>query len=598
MADESPDKSLALDLDRLAVDILLMTRTVNIYPVGHPVVAEICKRLAHWADNSKGTDGVTIGVTGSELIVDEQFYGGAESRLEMLAKRFHKKNIARLTWKAGITNEEIYQFAKFLSDPDLKGGDLVQAMAESEIRNILVVPLDINALHERMRTVDVDYAETDRVRKRQVWRWLHEMAGTPQELARNMAKESFWNDAFSTDEQIRDEFIYLLSNVGTMIDNAIQALPPEKYEMVLDKLTHLGENLDPQQVAKLIDTYMSEGSASELALMTLMKNVNGERMAAVLGGMVTLGENREERIASFIDKFVPKEDFVGLTGLVGEWKNLTEVHGLKSDVWEWLETFLSDTDGSAFMGGGYKATLEHMAEKMKYSGGHAIAFGFYEDPEAHLDHISASLAVIDPEYGGDILSARISERVDSLDLTGLIKFLDVVDHIAPEIFRTREDIFEKIFLDIAGNVKDLSTDSRESIYRFARRHHDQSIDLILKALSTEESLSARRFLVEVLAQMPRTVLPKVVLSAKNAPWYYIRNIAIAIGQMGDPRALPFLKSLLSHTNPKLRKEAIRSLSRINDPYSRKILLEYADRSDIARDEASMARSAAERIGEI
>ncbi len=598
MANENQNFEVYKMLDMLSVDLLLLTRTVNIYPSGHPVVGRMAKRLADWAGNSKDKSGIDIGVTGSELSVDGEFYGGDDTRLEMLAKRLHRKNIARINWNADVTDEEVYSFARLLADQGLKGQDLVTAMAGAGIKNIGLIPLNIGALHDRMRVADINVEVVeDKTRKKQVWRWLHEMAGTPQDLARNLARDAFWKDAFTGDEKAQGEFIYLLSNVGTMIDNAIQTLPPEAYSEVLERLSEIGQKLPPTQIAQLIDTYMTEGSTSELALSNILRKANGERLAAILGGMVALGGDREERVATFISRFIPQNSMDGLTGLIGEWKTFKEKNGLGSDIWQWLEAFLLDVDDSRFMSGGYKMTLDRMAEKLKVAGGHAIAFGFYEDAEIHVDQLCASLVLLKSEKGEEILGKRITERMAILDGRSLIKFLDMIDAMVPQIFAERADIFEKIFLDLVGNVKDLSQDSRKSIFRFAQRHEDQAIGIILRALTSETRISARRFLVEILGQMPRTVLPRVVQSAKNAPWYYVRNIAIAVGLLGDPRATPFLKSLLASKNAKVRKEVLRSLARIGDATSRAALKEYADRTDVPGDEATMAGTLLERTVE-
>jgi hypothetical protein len=67
--------------------------------------------------------------------------------------------------------------------------------------------------------------------------------------------------------------------------------------------------------------------------------------------------------------------------------------------------------------------------------------------------------------------------------------------------------------------------------------------------------------------------------------------------MRDVRTVPFLKLLLDSGQPKLRKEAIRSLSMIGDPTSKVALAVYANRSDVPSDEARMSAFAADRIKE-
>jgi PBS lyase HEAT-like repeat. len=48
---------------------------------------------------------------------------------------------------------------------------------------------------------------------------------------------------------------------------------------------------------------------------------------------------------------------------------------------------------------------------------------------------------------------------------------------------------------------------------------------------------------------------------KDAPWYYLRNMAYILGQIGNEESAEALQPLLSHENERLRHEALKSISR-------------------------------------
>lgn len=583
------------ELDEMSRDLMLLTKTVAIYPEGHPQIAQMAHRLAEWAAKAGGADGITVGVTGSEMIVDGQFFGGSDTRIEALARRLHAKRVAKLHWKIDITGKEVYDFAKVLSDPSVFGEAITKELAALSVENVGITELDLGALHDRMRLMDTDFSKIDRERSKKIWQWLQEVASTPAELGKAMSGKDFWQRAFSDDPLAQAEFIELLSAVGAMVDKALSTMTQDTKREIVEKFEKLGQTLSPTNLAKLADVYMTEGAINGVAMSSLMAHIKGDKLAGLLGGLVALGGPREERLNLFIQKFLPADSVLGLAGLVGDWKASAQKMGLASEIWQWLESYLLDIDENQFMGEGYRATLDRMADRMHSFGSSAAAFGFYEDPEAHLDNLCAGLGLLEGQEGVKILSDRITERMNSLDGTSVVAFLSMVDRTAPAIFNSRTDVYEKLFAEIGPLVKDFPQHSREELINFTRRHEDVALEVVLKQLSMEERLSVRRLLVEMLASMSRNVVPRIIQSARNAPWYYTRNIAVVFGHMKDPRTIPFLRTLLDSPQPKVRKEALRSLGLIGDVASRNALRIFSNRVDVPSEEARMAAFAADRI---
>jgi len=48
---------------------------------------------------------------------------------------------------------------------------------------------------------------------------------------------------------------------------------------------------------------------------------------------------------------------------------------------------------------------------------------------------------------------------------------------------------------------------------------------------------------------------------KDAPWYYLRNMAYILGQIGNEETAGALQPLLQHENERLRQEALKSISK-------------------------------------
>jgi len=222
------------------------------------------------------------------------------------------------------------------------------------------------------------------------------------------------------------------------------------------------------------------------------------------------------------------------------------------------------------------------------------AFGFFDDPQVHLDRLCAGIAKDKAEEGPRLLAERIGARMEELDGMGALEFLEMIHTTYPEALADRPEVFDGLFREASGGIKDFSPEVRRRFVEFARLHEALALDVILKTLAAEERISVRRFLVETLCNFSGAALPALIRSAKSGPWYVVRNIAIVLGRLGDNRALPYLRSLLDHENQKVRKEAIRSLSQM-DARARNDLIAYTLRGDRPMDERRMAQLAAERM---
>lgn len=595
MADIRDHEEIQGELEEIARDLLLLTRTVAIYPETHPKVTQIAERLSGWAASFPEGE-VTLGVASTDIIYKDQFYGGRETRLETLARRLHQHHIARITWRAGLTVKEVFAFARVLSGQELQGEELVEAVEKAGIVNLVLTPLDISALHEKMRLVDIDYSEASRERRNRIWQWVQRVSGNPVELVKCLGDEEFWRDGFSEDRQVQSDFAQMLAGLGSTLDSALHLVDDDKRAEIEAKLHKIGRTLRPEVLATLMAAHMAEGALDGPSATALMKHITGEKLALLLGGLVSLGGDREEKVAVLLEKYVPKGSIMGLAGLVREWKVEGEKVGLAAEVWEWLESYLLNMDENQFMGEGYRATLDRMAERLRTSGGRAAAFGFYEDPEFHLDAVCAGLVRLNAKGGEDIFSKRLSSRLTVLDPIGAINLIDFTDRMVPDLFDRRHDVFERLYGDLASNVRDLPPNTRNRLLAIAKRHEEEALPILLKQLATEERSHVRRFLIEVLSSLSKASVPRIIQSTRNAPWYYARNVATVFGQMGDPRTVPFLRALLEVNNQKLRREAMRSLSLINDSAARAALAAHAQKSGLGPDESRVARALSEKGG--
>ncbi|MCA1840022.1 MAG: HEAT repeat domain-containing protein, partial [Actinobacteria bacterium] len=94
---------------------------------------------------------------------------------------------------------------------------------------------------------------------------------------------------------------------------------------------------------------------------------------------------------------------------------------------------------------------------------------------------------------------------------------------------------------------------------------------LLQHLAVEEDISHRKALVEVLTFLGAQEISLIVGSIDDERWYFVRNLATILGRVQTPACEPHLARLAKHPDPRVRKEAIRSLSLFANDNSTDIL---------------------------
>lgn len=135
----------------------------------------------------------------------------------------------------------------------------------------------------------------------------------------------------------------------------------------------------------------------------------------------------------------------------------------------------------------------------------------------------------------------------------------------------------------ARGIKEMGTDEMVAHYLFALRDRsrgdraesekilalfgDRSVRPLLDALATEEDLLVRKSIVEVITQIGRPAVPVILENLNDAQWYIVRNMVTILGNLGMPDLAPQVAGTLAHPDVRVKKEAIKALSRMDHPFA-------------------------------
>ena len=124
---------------------------------------------------------------------------------------------------------------------------------------------------------------------------------------------------------------------------------------------------------------------------------------------------------------------------------------------------------------------------------------------------------------------------------------------------------EELVEHYIGLLKKRGARGREETDAVLVALEERSVGPLLQALAEEEDLLVRKAIVEIVTRIGRIAVPMVLENLTDTRWYMVRNMITILGTLGMPDLAPHVASTLSHPDLRVKKEAIKALSRIPHP---------------------------------
>ena len=121
---------------------------------------------------------------------------------------------------------------------------------------------------------------------------------------------------------------------------------------------------------------------------------------------------------------------------------------------------------------------------------------------------------------------------------------------------------------------------REDIGQLFMALGNTAVEYLLDELKTKTDSAERVRIMHLIGSAREKALPLLIKRIlKEAPWFYLRNVAYLLGQIGNEDSARALVPLLSHENDKLRHEALKSIYRTGGSKRGRILLDALSLAD-------------------
>lgn len=177
-------------------------------------------------------------------------------------------------------------------------------------------------------------------------------------------------------------------------------------------------------------------------------------------------------------------------------------------------------------------------------------------------HAIASIISSSLEYSikeRDIKSAiEILWRVKTFDEKAVSGF-EIKEELG-QIFRTAES---PDVIKIIGDLLDEEPGIEDAVFQeYVSFLSKDAIPHFMVILGELKTIKARKSVVNSLVFLGKKDISTLVRGLADSRWYVVRNIIYILRKIGDPRALSYLLRVSGHSDPRVRKEMIKTLGEI------------------------------------
>jgi HEAT repeat protein len=560
------------------IELNISRRNVSIYPRNHPSVEKSLTRAFEFLHKLfELRPEITIAVAKDTLIIDDYYLEKKNPVYREFALHLSNLNIAYVTFITGLTNEELYEFHRFIS---VNAGDSSADILQEQFR-------ELNLIH--IRTGFIDYGaftfEEGKTRKEtpneQLWeRYVYGLLeGTlqteemsdeirdipPEVLARlinktasDALKEESYDKVITSYIRRSSESLFSGKDLKRLLD-FINGLRPELKKQFLSSTV--------RTVSKDMDSaYKALDGVSVDEIMELLNTINEQKMVI------------PDALKNLLDKLSDLRNIGPENVTIGDTMLVDDIF-LSPD----LVNLLGEGDFKSSIDTTYQKEIKKLLEFKSVSSAAELKEIEKEYSDDYIEkdfqqtilELLLSDIITEEEYQSFITT--IKEQTDQLTWSGqysqILKILQVLSANAnrnrfPDI--TAEAIryyySQEFIANLIESFKILGRQMREEAYTLCEYYGERIIAPLIDALIQEDSQIIRKFFVSLLKQLGDGVIPEAVRRLGDSRWFVKRNMLYLLGECNREEVLPHIRPYARHENRKVSFEAVKCLLNSMDGY--------------------------------
>lgn len=177
---------------------------------------------------------------------------------------------------------------------------------------------------------------------------------------------------------------------------------------------------------------------------------------------------------------------------------------------------------------------------------------------------------------GFINQLRYAETIQFLDIlndinSGTLEKSDSIREICAQLISNlaTEENVTLLFKEFHTNEHDKKDEAGKILFWFGDITLKHMLDNLMESIDGNERVRIMQLIIGTGQRAIPLVMERI---HENVPWYYLRNIAYILGQIGNEESAGALQPFLLHENERLRQEALKSISRTGGNRRGKLLI--------------------------
>jgi hypothetical protein len=612
----------------------------GLYGTDHPILAKrvgemhtaLLSRLSHEPEGR-----LFLGIARDKVLYRNEFVGEKQDLVGRLTESLYLRQVATLGFDPAVTPESLLTLFRYLHGSK-EGKETVspeQFLQESGIRGVSLSPYNYRELLSR-KILDPDATDTPAEnREQELWRLLltsdftdrgdemsilGELTDSPTLLNAILRRAK---EAETQEESPGQEKAHVtgevMRKVLSRLSTFVRDLPMDRKQQFF---AFIGSGFGEQASG-------ATGGDSRYNLLiarSLTEMQTDEEFLDLVSTLVSLeGKGGERLRKSFAVLAGERNKGNSLLALLGERvqesKKVRDYYAQKT--WETVEKLVLSRGEEKYIQDDHyqfledlsvirKPYLDRVGKKTHDDLGVKNSF---EEKETRRRTLLVLLEILrgesQEEDFRDILEdfrKAIPNLISQNDFTSLHAVLLGLESISATT-RTEwqnylQDILHTVDFGYVGDLYlsgEIEADAAERIQDLLVRFGATAAQPLLDRLLLEPEAVKRRPLIRLLTTLGPAIVPEIISRLSHPKWYFVRNLCVILGDIGDRRAVEDLLQATSHTDHRVKREAILAIGKLAAPESvpglGKILVEESFFSSKKEDQIRIdAASSLYRIG--
>ena len=575
-------------LINILIELQVAIRKISLYSISHATIPDILEGLEkQFSALFESLDTVTFGITRQEILYKGGTISSNNPVIRELARGLNQLNLGSMTFKKGITQQEILKFLKFLAEGHGQPSEKVEQLLSKLHEEVTSINLKMLSFGEAIKSHldDTNLEETPNAEfeGKELWRGLvkkmvEENPGQEQTLL-NVEPENL-RDLASAADLINNlcrgggtsSQSYERAIVRHLVEQAKrQAKTDDGHLDFKQELNKLLSKLKPEVREQIFRMALEETQSGEVAMEELVDFLPSHMLMEMLNQVQLSDQGVSAPMLSLIKK---------LTNLSENDEKLGDL--LASRLEERKDLFqelFTDRAKRLFYPSSYRSLLDQELTAKHPEGVSPLPHEKKSIDQAALNH-HLSLILLElldapvfseGEYEGLInymnrlLTGGLGEKTQTVLLETLMllfrKLKSAAEKDRPFLQKEVKKFINSEVLSHLVQTYRGEGDAKVSDLLGLMREvaGAEVIPILLDVLETEENLSVRKRLLGLIVQYGGAVIPFAVQRLNSDKWYVTRNMLVLLRDLQAKTALPQIVRCIRRDSPKLRMTALQTI---------------------------------------